>query len=241
MAVTAVRRAARDAGQQPHDGPLTCQALKGLPPHRGRRRPRPPRNRPEVCRLTSVLPFSAPCTQRRKDRPRARARRDRRAPGPRQLRGRGGCCFHGVLRRSEVAALRRTDVDLSDGEDVVVTLRRSKTNPADERPDVRRLVGGGAAAVRRLHAAMTPEPTAPGVGFGVNQINRRFRRRVRRGRAEGGQAVARRPRGARRRAHRPRRPERRIDRPAGGRRPCSVGPGIMRSSRSLSTSLVPQL
>ena len=47
-------------------------------------------------------------------------------------------------------ALRRTDVDLSDGEDVVVTLRRSKTNPADERPDVRRLVGGGAAAVRRL-------------------------------------------------------------------------------------------
>ena len=44
----------------------------------------------------------------------------------------------------------------------VVTLRRSKTNPVDGPPDVRRLVGGGAAAVRRLHAATTPGAVGSG-------------------------------------------------------------------------------
>ena len=61
--------------------------------------------------------------------------------------------FHGALRRSEVAVLCWADVELADGGDVVVTVRRSKTNQAGDHPDVRRLVGGGAAAVRRLQAA----------------------------------------------------------------------------------------
>ena len=85
-----------------------------------------------------------------------------------------GLLFHGALRRSEVAALRWTDVDLSDGEDVVVTRRPATTNAAGERPDVRRLVGGCAAAVRRLQAATTPEPADPVIGLSGDQINKRF-------------------------------------------------------------------
>ena len=42
------------------------------------------------------------------------------------------------------------------------------------RADVRRLVGGCAAAVRSLHAAVSPEPGDAVVGLSVDQINRRF-------------------------------------------------------------------
>ena len=63
---------------------------------------------------------------------------------------------------------------LSGDDDVVVTVRRSKTNPAGDRADVRRLVGGCAAAVRRLHAATSPTPTEAVIGLAVHQINRRF-------------------------------------------------------------------
>ena len=66
--------------------------------------------------------------------------------------------FHGALRRSEVAALCWADVDFRDGDDVVVTVRRSKSDPTGGCADVRRLVGGCASALRRLHAAVSPEP-----------------------------------------------------------------------------------
>ena len=82
--------------------------------------------------------------------------------------------FHGALRRSEVAARRWADVELADGGDVIVTVRRSKTNQAGDHPDVRRLVGGCAAAVRRLQAATAPEPGDSVVGLGVDLVNRRF-------------------------------------------------------------------
>ena len=83
--------------------------------------------------------------------------------------------FHGALRRSEVAALCWTDVDLSAGDDiVVVSVPGSKTNPASEGSDVRQLVGGCAAALRRLHAATKPAPVHSVIGLGVHQINRRF-------------------------------------------------------------------
>ena len=80
--------------------------------------------------------------------------------------------FHGALRRSEVAALRWADIDLSGGDRVVVTLRR----PGDrgEHEDLRFLAGDSAAAVRRLHAATVPAEKDPVVGLGVHQINRRF-------------------------------------------------------------------
>ena len=73
-----------------------------------------------------------------------------------------------------MAALRWADVELADGGDVVVTVRGSKTNPAGDRPDVRRLVGGCALAVRRLHAAATPELADRVIGLSVDQVNRRF-------------------------------------------------------------------
>ena len=68
----------------------------------------------------------------------------------------------------------KVDVDFSDGDDVVVTVRRSKSDPTGVRADVRRLVGGCAAAVRILHAAISPGPGDSVVGLGVDQINRRF-------------------------------------------------------------------
>ena len=82
--------------------------------------------------------------------------------------------FHGALRRSEVAALCWADVDFRDGDVVVVTVRRSKSDPTGGRADVRRLVGSCAAAVRSLHAAVSPEPGDAVVGLSVDQINRRF-------------------------------------------------------------------
>ena len=67
------------------------------------------------------------------------------------------------------------DVDLSVGDDiVVVTVPGSKTNPSADRGDVRQLVGGCAAALRRLHAATKPAPANSVVGLGVHQITRRF-------------------------------------------------------------------
>ena len=82
--------------------------------------------------------------------------------------------FHGALRRSGVAAFCWADVDFSDGDDVVVTVHRSKSDPPGGRADVRRLVGSCAAAVRSLHAAVSPEPGDSVVGLSVDQINRRF-------------------------------------------------------------------
>ena len=43
--------------------------------------------------------------------------------------------FHGALRRSDVAALCWADVDFRDGDDVVVTVRRSKSDPTGGRAD----------------------------------------------------------------------------------------------------------
>ena len=55
--------------------------------------------------------------------------------------------------RPRRTGLHWADVDLSDGNNVVVTVRRSKANPTGGRErDGRRLVGGCAAAVRSLIA-----------------------------------------------------------------------------------------
>ena len=73
------------------------------------------------------------------------------------------------------ADARWTDVDLSVSDDiVVVTVPGSKTNPSADGGDVRQLVGGCAAALRRLHAATKPAPANSVVGLGVHQITRRF-------------------------------------------------------------------
>ena len=56
--------------------------------------------------------------------------------------------FHGALRRSEVAALCWADVDFSDGDDVVVTVRRSGRTP----PWTSRRHGPGETRERSLGA-----------------------------------------------------------------------------------------
>ena len=182
MVVATVKRSARDAGTAVPIGPLTRRALEGFrrtdaPPRPAPPRPAPPR--PGQARgLTAdeCATVLATCL-----RPR---RTGRGLERPKTAERRGlvdgaivALLFHGALRRSEVAALCWADVDFRDGDDVVVTVRRSKSGPdrgTCGRADVRRLVGSCAAAVRSLHAAVSPEPGDSVVGLSVDQINRRF-------------------------------------------------------------------
>ena len=172
MVVATVKRSARDAGTAGPIGPLTRRALEGFrrtdaadaPPRRGQARGL------TADECATVL---ATCL-----RPR---RTGRGLEHPKTAERRGlvdgaivALLFHGALRRSEVAALCWAAVDFGDGDDVVVTVRRSKSDPTGGRADVRRLVGGCASAVRSLHAAVSPEPGDAVVGLSVDQINRRF-------------------------------------------------------------------
>ena len=133
----------------------------------------PPRPSPRPSPPTSAQPSSPPAS--------ARAVPDAALERPKTAERRGlvdgaivALLFHSALRRSEVAALCWADVDFSDGDDVVVIVRRWKSDPPGGRADVRCLVGGCAAAVRSLHAAVSPEPGDSVVGLSVDQINRRF-------------------------------------------------------------------
>ena len=170
IVVAAVRRAARDAGEAAPDGPLTQQALEGF-----RRRAAVAGRRSLARGLTAeecdtVL---ATCCLPRCAGSRVESEETARLRG--LVHGTiVALLFHGALRCSEVAAMHWADVDLSNGDEVVVTLRRSKTNPPGARASLRHLVGGCAAAVRRLHAALSPAPADPVIGLGVTQINRRF-------------------------------------------------------------------
>ena len=168
MAVAAVTRAARDAGEAVPVGPFTRHAIERF---RRTAAAAAPTRRGQARGLTADE--CATClrprhTGRGLERPKTAARRGLVDGAIVAL------LFHGALRRSEMAAQRWADVDLSDGDDVVVTVRRSKTDPTGGRADVRRLVGGCAAAGRSLHAAISPEPGDSVVGLGVDQINRRF-------------------------------------------------------------------
>ena len=116
--------------------------------------------------------------------------------------------FHGALRRSEVAALRWADVDLSAGgahSAIVIDRTRLEDEP-----------GGGRsrrpAAGRRLRRRAPP--AACGDEAGAGRFGHRSRAgapdqppvrgRLRRGRPRRAQDAARRPRRTRGRAHRPR-------------------------------------
>ena len=174
IVLAAVREAARAAGTRQPDGSLTRQAIESL------------RRAAATATAAARRSPARGLTAEECDRVLAACCRPRRT-GRRVERGdvavrRGlidgaivALVFHGALRRSEVAALRWTDVDLSAGDDiVVVTVPGSKTNPAADGGDVRQLVAGCAAALRRLHAATKPAPANSVIGLGVHQINRRF-------------------------------------------------------------------
>ena len=86
-----------------------------------------------------------------------------------------GLLFQGALRRSEAAALTWADItDATDGAGIRVTVRTSKTDQTGERPSVRYLKNGSAAAVRMLRdrltvraSGMRPADDAPVLG-GLN-------------------------------------------------------------------------
>ena len=70
-----------------------------------------------------------------------------------------GFCSWPGMRRSEVSALRWADVvDSTDGDGILVTVRRSKTNQEGEVNDVRFVKDGVARALRTLRTATSPEP-----------------------------------------------------------------------------------
>ena len=66
--------------------------------------------------------------------------------------------FQGGLRRSEVAALRWSDVEAAtDGNGLLVTVRTSKTNQDGGAVDIRYLKNGAAAALRKLREHRSPD------------------------------------------------------------------------------------
>ena len=65
--------------------------------------------------------------------------------------------FMAGMRRSEVSALRWANVaESTDGDGILVTVRRSKTNQEGDVNDVRFVKDGVARAIRALRAATSP-------------------------------------------------------------------------------------
>ena len=86
-----------------------------------------------------------------------------------------GLLFMAGMRRSEVSALRWADiVDSADGNAMLVTVRRSKTNQEGEMNDVRLVKDGVARAIRTLRAATSPEPGDRVVPLSAQMIGLRF-------------------------------------------------------------------
>ena len=86
-----------------------------------------------------------------------------------------GLLFMAGMRRSEVSALRWADVvDSTDGDGMLVTVRRSKTNQEGEVNDVRFVKDSVARALRMLRTATSPEPGDRVVPLSAQMIGLRF-------------------------------------------------------------------
>ena len=86
-----------------------------------------------------------------------------------------GLLFMAGMRRSEVSALRWAEVvELTDGDGILVTVRRSKTNQEGEVNDVRFVKDGVARALRTLRAATSPDPGDRVVPLSAQMIGLRF-------------------------------------------------------------------
>ena len=86
-----------------------------------------------------------------------------------------GLLFMAGMRRSEMSARRWSDVvDSTDGDGMLVTVRRSKTNQKGEVNDVRYVKDGVARAVRTLRAVTSPEPGDRVVPLSAQMIGLRF-------------------------------------------------------------------
>ena len=87
-----------------------------------------------------------------------------------------GLLFMAGMRRSEVSALRWADVDdAADGDGVLVTVRRGKTNQEGETRDVRFVKGAVAGAVRTLRAEASPAPEGRVVPLSPKMVGLRFK------------------------------------------------------------------
>ena len=176
MAVAAACFRAKLAGQPAPAGERTARVLAGYrrtAGDRGRGQARPF----GVSDLAAVL---ATC-----HRPRRRGRgvesdRPRRGHVAAE-RGRvdaviAGLLFMAGMRRSEVSALRWADVvDSTDGDGILVTVRRSKTtNQEGEVNDVRFVKDSVARALRTLRAATSPEPGDRVVPLSAQMVGLRF-------------------------------------------------------------------
>ena len=86
-----------------------------------------------------------------------------------------GLLFMAGMRRSEVSALRWADiVESTDGDGMLVTVRRSKTNQEGETNDVRFVKDGVARALRALRAATSTESGDRAVPLSAQMIGLRF-------------------------------------------------------------------
>ena len=86
-----------------------------------------------------------------------------------------GLLFMAGMRRSEVSVLRWADVvESTDGDGMLVTVRRSETNQEGEVNDVRFVKDGVARAIRTLRAATSPEPGDRVVPLSAQMIGLRF-------------------------------------------------------------------
>ena len=170
LSVAAAAFRARLAGQPPPAGPRTARVLAGY------RRTAAGRGRGQAppfgaADLAAVL---ATC-----HRPRPRGR-GLECDEVATRRGRVdavivGLAFMAGMRRSEVSALRWADVaDAADGDGILVTVRRSKTNQEGDVNDVRFVKGGVARAIRTLREAMTPKPDDRVVPLSPQMVGLRF-------------------------------------------------------------------
>ena len=86
-----------------------------------------------------------------------------------------GLLFMAGMRRSEVSALHWADVAVAaDGDGVLVTVRRGKTNQEGETKDVRFVKGGVARAIRTLRAAANPSPADRVAPLSPKMVGLRF-------------------------------------------------------------------
>lgn len=170
MAVAAARFRARLGGQPDPAGERTARVLAGYrrtAGDRGRGQARPF----GVSDLAAVL---ATC---------CRARRNGRGVESGKAaadRGRvdaviAGLLFMAGMRRSEVSALRWADIaEVNDGDGMLVTVRRSKTDQEGEGRDVRFVKDGVARAIRALRDATSPDQDNRVVQLSPQAVGMRF-------------------------------------------------------------------
>ena len=176
MAVKAATFRAKLAGQPSPAGERTARVMAGY------RRTAADRGRGQAAPFTAddLAAVLATCPHPR------RSGRGTESAASAAARGRldgviAGLLFMAGLRRSEVSAVEWRDVtDATDGAGVLITVRRSKTNPDGDTADLRYLKNGAARAVRTLRAHRTPAgaagpaPTARVVPLTGQQIGQRF-------------------------------------------------------------------